>query len=92
LTTAALSQSHFRARSDGDAVNGTPIWIAAVDTNFTWPIVALFRVRFTIQETAGGNPNAHTVKLQANRNGGAFQDVTTSSTDGAGGESFHLGR
>src|SRR4051794_9278469 len=80
MTTAVLSQSHFRNRSDTAAVNTAATFIAAVDTNHTWTAGQNFRARFTVQETAGGNPVAATVKLQANRNGGAFFDVTTSST------------
>lgn len=80
MTTAALSQSHFRGRRDGGAIDSTPEWIANEDTNFTWGVGTNFRIRFTVQETAGGNPAADSVKLQCNLNGGAFQDVTTSST------------
>jgi len=79
-TTPVLSQSHFRGRSDSSSVETAPTWIAAVDTNFSVNVDTTFRIRFCIQETAGGNPAAHTVKLQANKNGGAFQDVTTGST------------
>lgn len=81
MTTAALGQTHFRGRRDGAGVNDTPEWIAAVDTNFTWPTECNFRIRFTVQETAGGNPNAAGVKLQYNKNGGGATDVTTSSSN-----------
>jgi hypothetical protein len=80
MTAAVLSQSHFRARKDNATVDVAPEWIANEDTNFTWQTDSPFRIRFKVQETAGGNPAAATVKLQANLNGGAFFDVTTSST------------
>lgn len=80
VTTPVLSQSHFRWRTDADTVDATPTWGAAEDTNWTQPADTNFRVRFTVQETAGGNPAAATVKLQANLQGGGFFDVTTSST------------
>lgn len=79
MTTAALSQAHFRGRSDTDVVNNTATWIANQDTGWAQYPDTPFRVRFAIQETAGGNPSSHTVKLQYQRNGGSFNDVTTSS-------------
>lgn len=79
MTTAALSQSHFRGRSDTDIVNNTPTWAANEDTNWTQSVDTPFRVRFAIQETAGGNPSAHTVKLRYQRNGGTVTDVTAAS-------------
>jgi hypothetical protein len=80
MTTAALGQTHFRGRSDGWDVDIAPEWIANEDTNFTWRTEAPFRIRFVLQETAGGNPASAAYKIQANVNGGAFQDVTTTST------------
>jgi hypothetical protein len=80
MTTAALGQTHFRGRKDGWTVDTSPEWIANEDTNFTWRTEAYFRLRFTLQETAGGNPANAAYKIQANKNGGAFQDVTTTST------------
>ncbi len=81
MTSANLSQSAFRGRSDTATVDTAPTWIAAQSVNFSWPVGTTFRVRFLIQDTTTGTPTASmTVKLQANNNGGAFQDVTTAST------------
>ena len=81
MTSANLSQSKFRGRSDTGAVDGTPGWIAPLSTNFVWNTNADFRLRFLIQNTTTGTPTSGmTVKLQCNKNGGAFQDVTSAST------------
>ena len=79
-TTPVLSQSHFRWRTDAGTIDATPTWGAAEDTNWTQPADTNFRVRFVVQETAGGNPAAATVKLQASHQGGVYFDVTTVST------------
>lgn len=84
MTTAVLSQASFRARKDQASVDTDPTsanWIAAADTNFTWQTDVCFRIRFLVQETAGGNPNAAGVKLQYNKNGAGANDVTTSSSN-----------
>ena len=80
-TTPVLSQSHFRGRSDAGTIDATPTWIANEDTNWTQLVGVNFRIRFTVQETAGGNPAAATVKLQSQKNADAYQDVTASSTN-----------
>ncbi len=80
MTTAALSQSHFRGRSDASSVDTAATFIAAVDTNYNLGAGITSRIRFTVQETGGGNPAAATVKLQAQKNSGGYFDVTTSST------------
>lgn len=81
MTTAALSQARYRGRSDADVVDAaSPTWIANENTNWTQSTNTPFRVRFLIQETAGGNPASHTVKLQYQRNALGFNDVTASSS------------
>jgi hypothetical protein len=81
MTTAAnLQITGYRPRSDTATVDTAPTWIVAQNTNWAQNPGVNFRLRFLIQNTTTGTPTGNTVKIQVNRNGGAFQDVTTSST------------
>lgn len=76
--TPVYDQSAFRGRnSDGNETTAT--WIAAENAN--WAITGTsyhFKIRFVVQETAGGSA-AKTYKLQYSLNGGSWTDVTGSS-------------
>lgn len=82
MTTAVVSQPHYRIRLDHDGVNATPTWAAAVDTAPSVQVNTPFCVRMTIQETAGGTTNVNSAyKLQASLNSTVtYQDVTTTSS------------
>lgn len=80
MTTTALSQSQFRGRSDTSSPDTAATFIAALNTNFSRDAGSPFRIRFTVQETGGGNPAAHTVKLRYNLNGAGYNDITSSSS------------
>lgn len=76
--TAVFDQKAFRGRnSDGNETTAT--WIAAENVN--WSITGTgyhFKIRFVVQETAGGS-TAKTYKLQYSLNGGSWTDVTGAS-------------
>lgn len=78
---SALSQSHFRFRTDTFAVDFTGQWVDALDANLSVGANNVqIRLRFTLQETGGLTTAGTTCKLQVSRNAGAFQDVTSAST------------
>jgi hypothetical protein len=74
----AWTQVGFRARNDdGGEVSGA--WKAAVNTNIKIKAGVTFRLRFDCSET-GTTAATLAGQLQCNKNGGAFQAVTASST------------
>lgn len=77
----AYDQDAFRGRND-DGSETTATWIAAANTNWTQDIDvnANFRVRFVIQETKGNAPGAQTLILMYSYKGGAYTQVTTTSS------------
>lgn len=71
-------QEHFRIRIDGNAVDGTPTWGAAEDTNF-WPgYDSHFRVRFALTNTGSGTAGNFALYYELN-NSGTWTAVTTTS-------------
>lgn len=48
--TVPLSQTHYRFRSDGDAVDATPTWPVAEDANGYNPDVNKFRIRIKLEK------------------------------------------
>lgn len=47
-------QTHYRFRSDGDAVDATPTWPVNEDANGYNPDVNKFRIRFKIERATTG--------------------------------------
>lgn len=83
--TPAFRQQSFRIRNnDGDEATAT--WIAAADTNVTISGQTLFRIRFLIQETAGGSVNNQDWRLQHNKNSTGWVDTTIGSSDPVRGQ------
>lgn len=78
-TPAILDADHVRGRSDTNAINTSPTWLANEDTNFSYTVEDTFRLRWRINNS-GVNSAAPNPKLQVQKGGGALQDVTTSST------------
>lgn len=74
----SLSQTQYRGRND-DGSETTATWKANANTDWTQPVDESFRVRFVVQETAGGAENNVTFQLQYNLNGAGWLDVTTAS-------------
>ena len=89
-TTPVFVVPEFAGRCDNGSessatwkyADGTCGDTAANATNRDWTqlVDENFRVRFTVQETAGGAENNKPFKFQARLNGGSWQDITTSST------------
>lgn len=75
--TAVFRQQGFRGRADDVALNSTS-FTHALNTNWTQLVDVNFRVRFLVEETAGGAENV-TWNLYYSLNGGAYAQVTTST-------------
>jgi hypothetical protein len=76
--TANTVQVGFQGRDDDVALNsGT--FTHNPDTDWSQDADVVFRVRFAVEENAGGDATA-SGQLEANLNGGAFQNVTTGSS------------
>jgi len=78
LAAHTMDQASFRARND-DGSESAATWIAAINTNWVQQAQNNFRVRFLIQETAGGALPNMVVKLQFRVNAGAWTDVGPAS-------------
>jgi hypothetical protein len=76
-----LRQRHFRFRTDTGAVDATPTWGAAEDTNYV-PGSAAFRLRFSIENPDAEATGSLPFQIYVSKNGGAYAAVTTSSTNG----------
>jgi hypothetical protein len=76
-----LRQRHFRFRTDTGAVDATPTWGAAEDTNYV-PGSAAFRLRFSIENPDAEATGSLPFQIYVSKNGGAYAPVTTSSTNG----------
>lgn len=78
------NQTHFRVRTDSTAAQGgTPVWAAALDTNPPQGFVppgTPFRIRFAISDTGSTATGTHPWNIFVSRNGGAFAQVTTSTS------------
>jgi hypothetical protein len=65
-----IIQSQFRFRND-DGSETTATWIDALNTNVSLTAGSTYRLRITLQETAGGSANAG-FHLYVSYNGGAY--------------------
>ena len=79
MTTPLLDQDSFRGRNDDGSETGAT-WKAAVNVDWTQDVDEIFRVRFLIQETAGGPANNATGRPQYNLNGAGWNTITTTSS------------
>lgn len=77
--TAAWSQVGFRGRND-DGNETTATWAALQNANFSFNIDANLRIRLEIQETAGCAGANKQWRLQYNRNGAGWVNVTDTSS------------
>lgn len=74
------NQAQFRARNDDGNETGAT-WIAALNTNWSQNTGQNFRVRITTKADAGASSNSPIApQLWASLNGGAYFQVTASST------------
>ena len=66
-------QTAYRFRyDDGDETGAT--WIDDLDTDISFAVDTIFRLRIQPSETAGGNWASVLFKLQSNTEGGGYQD------------------
>jgi hypothetical protein len=81
LLRVAYEQKAFRGRNDdGDQASAT--WKEAQDTNWSQEADQNFRVRFMVEEIGGAEaPFQPVFQLQYRKNGGAWTDVTGSSSN-----------
>jgi len=79
MITAAFDQTQFRFRND-DGTEVTATWRQSVNVDDTQDTSTTYRVRFTVEETAGGAANNKLWQAEISLNGAARQDVTTSSS------------
>lgn len=77
--TAAWNQKTFRGRND-DGNETTATWKAAQGADFSQLKDTNFRIRFEVQETAACAKNNVVWRLQYNRNGAGWNDVTATSS------------
>lgn len=75
----SLSQAAFRGRND-DGSESVATWKAVENTGWTQAVDENFRVRFVVDETAGGTESNIILKLQYNRNAAGWIDVTATSS------------
>lgn len=76
-TNPSMSQAGFRGRND-DGSEAAATWKAAENTGWTQAVDENFRVRFVVDETAGGPENIQ-CKLQYNLNAAGWNDVNATS-------------
>lgn len=73
-----LTQTHFRFRTDGNAVDATPSWDADEDASPS-PATTPFRLRSGLYGTSAASGE---FELYAQKNSGSYAAITTSATDG----------
>lgn len=76
-TNPSMSQAGFRIRND-DGSETTATWTALENTNATLGVDVNKRIRFVVDETAGGAENIQ-CKLQYNLNAAGWNDVNATS-------------
>lgn len=82
MQSATYNQTRYRGRND-DGGEASATWKAAVDT--AYPINPSLsqshRLRIGVREETGASDNNTAFRLQYSKNGGAWTDVTTSSSN-----------
>lgn len=76
-----LRQRHYRFRTDALAVDGTPTWGAAEDTDYD-PGANNFRLRIGVTNALSSATGSIPWQIYSSKNGGAYAAVTTASTGG----------
>jgi hypothetical protein len=79
-TTVALGQEHYRFRND-DGDETTATWKVALDTTTSYQLADKFRVRFSMHETAGGDPANFAPTLQYSQNAGTWTNIGAAGAD-----------
>jgi len=80
MTQPVLNQQSYRGRlDDNNEVDAT--WVTAADTAWSQQVATNFRVRFLIQETAGGMAQNTTLKLQESLDNGTWAQVSAQSAN-----------
>lgn len=77
--TPNLDQDSFRGRND-DGSESAATWKATANTNWSQLPDENFRVRFLVQEDAGGAENNVNLQLQYNHNAAGWNNVSGTST------------
>ena len=85
----AFDQDSFRGRND-DGSEAAATWIAASNLNWTQNTDENFRVRFLLQETAGGSADDVQPQLQYNLNAAGWNDVNAASAVARSSPSGHF--
>ncbi len=76
MLASVFIQEYFRIRlGDTVGLNVDSAWAAAENTNATIGTGLVFRIRFKVRETAGGDDASNNYKLQVKRNAGGFVDL-----------------
>src|SRR5512139_2523990 len=79
MTTPTYDQDSFRGRNDNGSQT-TATWKAAANANWTQNVDENFRIRFLVQNTNNRLGSAQTWRLQYNKGGAGWNDVTASSS------------
>lgn len=74
---AFVSQQAFRGRNDDGTLATATDKSAGNNVNFTQAANQSFRLRFVLEETAGGSANNYSYILQYNRNGAGWINLST---------------
>jgi hypothetical protein len=73
-----LIQEAFQGRDDTETLNSAT-FSEALNTDFSQAVNTTFRLRFEVNENAGGNAPNLNFRLQSNKNSGGWVTVTTTS-------------
>jgi hypothetical protein len=79
--TWSEKQASFRFRTDAGAVDATPTWGAAENSNSYDPNTGNFRLRVAVANVGTGDSPTATYSLYVSKNAGAYTLVTTVSAD-----------
>lgn len=79
MNTPVLDQKQFRFRDD-DGNEAGATWRQITNNDDTQNVDTVYRVRFTIAETAGFASTNYKPQLERQLNGGGYGNVTASST------------
>jgi len=80
LNTPSLDQKQFRFRDNDGTDETDATWRQNTNVDDTQDTATVYRVRFTVAETAGFAANNKTFNLERRLNAGAWGNVTTSSS------------
>jgi hypothetical protein len=75
VTPPVVEQEAFQGRADDTETLNSASFDYSLNTNFTQLVDTIFRIRFEIQETAGGDTGNVQYYLQYNHEGGGWNDI-----------------